>query len=103
MWVIYLWDEEDGAHDDNGDNKEEAEGDTEREVARKRTCSSADACHNESSRLSFVSLSDQNHVRRTHHQAKLIRANCKATNLTGHDLGLVNGDDSKLHANVDIC
>jgi hypothetical protein len=28
-WVIYLWDEEDGAHDDDGDDEEEAKGDPE--------------------------------------------------------------------------
>jgi len=34
MWQMYLWNEEDGAHDKDRDDEEEAEWDTKREIAR---------------------------------------------------------------------
>lgn len=104
--VTYLRDEEDQAHDDDGNHVKQAHGDPPGGVTFQCTSSSTDGIDDERTELCGECVS---HARvatkrpfKTYHETKLVRSDGKAADFGWHDLGLVHGNNGQFHTDVNV-
>lgn len=106
--ITYLRDKPDTSRHDSRNDKEQAKWDEPRLVTIQLGSTKADQAHNETAELQLV-ISTLAAPRRgspkegpTYKQHELISLNNKTSNLLRNNLGLEDGDNSQLHADVAI-